>query len=184
MIKNRVLSLVVCVIVLASCASSSPIKIEFDRNSKVETIHYKTFAWLTETKILSAPSELNPVSKVRVDDAIELAFTNKGYQLISDPEKADFTISYTVGSRDKIKVNSYPVSYRTGYGRWGRSMSMASQTSVRQYKEGRLAIDVFDVKTHQPAWHGYAVKRISSADKENKEQVIKEIVHSVVAQFK
>lgn len=183
MLKNKILSIITCVFVITSCASTSPAKVDFDRNTKVETIYYKTFAWLNDTKILSASLGINPISKVKVDDAIEVAFKNQGYQLISDPEKADFTISYSVGNRDKIKVNSYPVSYQRGYSRWG-GRTMGTQTSVRQYSEGRLAIDVFDVKTHQPAWHGYATKRITSSDKENRDEMIKDTVNRIVAQFK
>jgi hypothetical protein len=184
MLNNKWLLVIVCVFTLASCASTSPTKVEFDRNTKVETIHYKTFAWLSETKIMAAPAGINPISKVKIDDAIEIAFKKQGYQLVSDPEKADFTISYTLGNRDKIKVNSYPMTYRTGYGRWGSGMAMGTQTSIRQYTEGSLAIDVFDVKSHQPAWRGYAIKRITSSDKENRDQLIKDIVNRVVAQFK
>jgi hypothetical protein len=183
MLKFQILSIITCLFILTSCASSSPAKVEFDRNSKVETIHYKTFAWLSKTKILSAPVGINLITKVKIDDAIEIAFKNQGYQLISDSEKADFSISYSVGNRDKIKVNSYPVSYQRGYNRWG-GRTMGTQTSVRQYSEGRLAIDIFDVKTHQPAWHGYATKRITSSDKENRDQIIKDTVNRIVAQFK
>ena len=183
MLKIKFLSIVACVFILTSCASTNIAKVDFDRNSKVETLHYKTFAWLNETKIMSAPASINPITKVKIDDAIEVAFNNQGYQLISDPEKADFAISYTVGNRDKIKVNSYPVSYHRGYNRWGGSM-MGTQTSVRQYNEGSLAIDVFDVKTHQPAWRGYAIKRITSRDKENRDQIITGTVTRIVAQFK
>ena len=130
--------------------------------------------------------DLNPVMKLRVDKDIEEAFIAKGYKLVSDPEKADFAISYTVGNRDKIKVDSYPATYLAGFG-WGRGyyggMSMGTETRVRQYTEGRLAIDVYDVKSKQPAWHGYAIKRISKDDKENPEGAIELIVTQVVANF-
>lgn len=172
---------------LVGCESTSPAKVSFDQNTSIETIHYKTFAWLSEQKIMSLTGGLNPINKVRIETAIEAAFKAKGYQLITDAEAADFAISYTVGSRDKIKVDSFPTTYRTGFG-WGRGyyggVAMGTETRVRQYEEGKLAIDIFDVKSHQPAWHGWAVKRISSSDKENPEAVINTIVNQVVAQFK
>lgn len=182
MLRNKLFTILVCIFVITSCASSNPAKVEFDRNSKVETIHYKTFSWLSERKIMVAADTINPITKVKIDDAIEAAFKEQGYKLILDAEKADFTISYTVGNRNKIKVNSYPVAYQGGYRRWGR-MPVGTQTSVRQYNEGRLAIDVFDVKTHQPAWRGFATKRITSSDKENRDQIITDIVNQIVGQF-
>jgi len=183
----------VLLIAVASCSTTYEAKINFDKNSKVDTVNYKTFAWLTSGKIMAPPEDINPVMKQRVDEEIEKAFIAKGYQLIDDAEKADFAISYTVGNRDKIKVNSYPTTYNTGFG-WGRGYygggyggmygaQMSTETRVRQYTEGKLAIDVYDVKSHQPAWHGWAVKRITSDDKEAPSSAIKEIVAKVVTQF-
>ncbi len=181
------------VAVVASCSSTYKADVDFDKNTKIDTTSYKTFAWLTPGKIMAPAEDINPVMKVRVDEEIEQAFIAKGYQLIEKTEKADFTISYTVGNRDKIKVSNYPVTYNTGFG-WGRGYyggyyggmygsSMATETRVRQYTEGKLAIDVYDVKTHQPAWHGWATKRITSADKEAPSATIKGVVNQVVAQF-
>lgn len=176
-------------LVIAGCASQYEAKVDFDKNDEINTAQYKTFAWLKEQKIMVRSEDLNPVVKVRIDKAIENEFKAKGYNLIMDPEAADFVISYTVGSRDKIRVDTFPTTYHGGWG-WGShyyggygGMHMGTETRVRNYTEGKLAIDVFDVKTHQPAWHGSAVKRISSSDEENYEETIKTIVHQVVAQF-
>jgi hypothetical protein len=183
----------VLLIAVASCSTTYKAKVDFDKNSKVDTLNYKTFAWLSSGKIMAPAQDINPVMKLRVDEEIEQAFMAKGYQLIDDAEKADFAISYTVGNRDKIKVSSYPTTYNTGFG-WGRGYyggrysgmygtQVATETHVRQYTEGKLAIDVYDVKSHQPAWHGWAVKRINSDDKQAPSSAIKDIVNKVVIQF-
>lgn len=179
----------VLLISVASCSTTYEAKINFDKNSKVDTLQYKTFAWLTSGKIMAPAEDFNPVMKQRVDEEIERAFIAKGYQLIDDAEKADFAISYTVGNRDKIKVNSYPTTYNSSFG-WGRGYyggmygaHISTETRVQQYTEGKLAIDVYDVKSHQPAWHGWAVKRVTSDDKEAPSSAIKEIVIKVVNQF-
>ena len=180
-------------VVIASCSSSYQAVVDFDKNTKVDTASYKTFAWLTSGKIMAPAEDINPVMKVRVDEEIEQAFIAKGYKLITNSENADFAISYTVGNRDKIKVSNYPATYNTSFG-WGRGYyggyhggmfgtTMTTETRVRQYTEGKLAIDVYDVKSHQPAWHGWAVKRVSSTDKEAPSAAIKEVVHQVIAQF-
>ncbi|MEI6895318.1 MAG: DUF4136 domain-containing protein [Colwellia sp.] len=175
------------VIFTAACASNVA-KVDFDKNTSIDTTHYKTFAWLTEGKIMAQAIDINPVMKERVDDTIEQAFIAKGYQLVDDAENADFAISYTVGSRDKIKVNNYPPTYRSGFG-WGRGYYGRRgyydglSTSVRQYTEGKLAIDVYDVKTHQPVFHGWATKRITSGVSEAPHAVIQDIVVKVVEKF-
>lgn len=183
----------ILLITVASCATTYKAKVDFDKNSKVDISSYKTFSWLSTAKIMAPPEDINPVMKVRVDEAVESAFIAKGYQLIEDAEKADFAISYTVGNRDKIKVSNYPTTYNSGFG-WGRGYygggyggmyhtQINTETRVRQYTEGKLAIDVYDVKSHQPAWHGWAVKRITSGDKEAPSSAIKDVVHKLVAQF-
>ena len=186
------------VIVVASCTSTYEAKVDFDRNTKVDTVNYKTFAWLTAGRIMAPAQDINPVMKLRVDEEIEKAFEAKGYTLISNAEDADFAISYTVGNRDKIKVSNYPSTYNAGFG-WGRGYygghhggmyggmyggNIGTETRVIQYTEGKLAIDIYDVKTHQPVWHGWATKRITSDDKEAPSAMIKDVVKQVVAQFK
>ena len=189
---KKILSIVLLTLV-ASCATTYEAKINFDKNSKVDTTNYRTFAWLMTEKIMAPQEDFNPVMKLRVDEEVENAFIAKGYQLIDDAEKADFTISYTIGNRDKIKLNSYPTTYNAGFG-WGRGYygsrygslygtHMSTDTHVQQYTEGKLAIDVYDVKSHQPAWHGWAVKRITRNDKEVPSSMIKDIVFKVVNQF-
>lgn len=177
------------VIFIASCASTYKAKVYFDKNTEVETKNYKTFAWLTDARIMAPAEDFNPVMKLRVDKEIEQAFISQGYQLIEDAKAADFTISYTVGNRDNIRITYYPFSYRSSFG-WGRGYyggmfgtMMSNESEVRQYTEGKLAIDVFDVKSHQPAWHGWATKRMTPEDKEGPSYVIKDIVKDVVSQF-
>lgn len=185
---KKIILLTVVLLGAVSCVSTYEAKVNFDRNTEIETIHYKTFAWLTSSKIVSMPADTNPIMKTRIDNAIENAFVKKGYQLIQDPEKADFALSYSVGSRDQIKVTSYPAMYqgRMGWGRGYYGGSMGTETHVSQYTEGKLAIDIFDVKTHQPVWHGWAVKRLAKKqdDDVDHDAKIAEIVEQVVNQFK
>lgn len=194
MTKIKKLFVTALVIVVASCATTYKAKVNFDKNSKIDTLNYKTFAWLTPGKIMAPAEDINPVMKVRVDEEIEQAFIAKGYTLVVDAEQADFAISYSVGNRDKIKVSNYPSTYNAAFG-WGRGYyggyyggmfgtHMAIETQTRQYTEGKLAIDVYDVKTHQPAWHGWATKRLAANDKQAPSSMIKDVVNEVVAQFK
>ena len=186
MLKNKLIIVLALIATIAGCVSTQQARVDFDRNSEISTTAYKTFAWLKTTKVLAEPVDVNPVMKVRIDRAIEQAFTAKGYQLVENAEQADFTISYTMGSRDKVKVDSLPITYRGGL-MWGHryygGIGISNENHVRNYTEGKLAIDVYDVKSRQPVWHGWAVKRIKSVDKDNPTKAIKTVVEQVVAQF-
>ncbi|AWB58059.1 MULTISPECIES: DUF4136 domain-containing protein [unclassified Colwellia] len=185
MLKNKLI-MMLALVAIAGCTSTQQARVDFDRNSEITTSHYKTFAWLNETKVLAESIDANPVMKVRIDNAIEQAFIAKGYALVSDAEAADFTISYTMGSRDKVKVDTLPLMYRTNF-LWGHryygGIGLSSDTRVRNYTEGKLAIDVYDVKSHQPVWHGWAIKRIKTSEQDNPSKAIKMVVEQVVAQF-
>jgi hypothetical protein len=63
---------------------------------------------------------------------------------------------------DRLDIQAYPVAYR-GYWHWGHSY-FGDAVDVDTYREGTLAIDVFDGKARQPVWHGWATKRITEAD--------------------
>ena len=122
--------------------------------------------------------------------AVESALAAKGYRQVQDPKSADFVLSFTVGSREKIKVDSYPsmaMGYSTAYpGHWGWGASYhccASDTQVRQYTTGILAIDIFDVQERRPVWHGAASKTINEKDIKNMESTVKVAVDAVLKGF-
>jgi hypothetical protein len=54
---------------------------------------------------------------------------------------------------------------------------------VRQYRDGTLAVDVFDGRTRGPVWHGRAQKNLTRKDLEQPAQPISEAVSSVLAKF-
>jgi len=180
--KFKIITLIALTVLTASCVTNSNVaKVYFDKNMDVDTNSYQTFAWLSEEKILTPAENFNPVLKFRVDKSIEEAFILKGYILISNPAEADFTITYTVGSRDKVTANNFPLFFDP----WGRNsfFNRSIMTpSIRHYTEGKLAIDVFDVKSQQPTWHGWSVKRLTKADKKSSDYV-NEVVGRVIEQF-
>lgn len=54
---------------------------------------------------------------------------------------------------------------------------------MHQYREGVLAIDAFDAKTHRPVWHGWAKKALTRQDMEQSGQSIREAADAVLAKF-
>lgn len=182
-------------IFFVGCSSTYNTQVDSYKNNEIDTSQYQTFAWLNETKILLETKDVNPIVKLMIDDEIEAAFIAKGYRLTKNAETADFTISYTVGSREQITVSSYPSNYGSmnwgggyyggyyGRGFYGSSYGYERETRVKTYTEGKLAIDVFDVKAHQPAWHGVGTKKISSSDEKDPQEAVKSIVVQVLSQF-
>ncbi len=176
--------------VSALFACASPVKTESNVNPKVDITGYKSFAWISDKPLISRIGDskpANPVIDKQIETAIAEGFQAKGYVMVGDRAKANFLVGFTVGSREKIWVTTVPAAYHGRYrGRHGRAAWGANyygDSIVSTYTEGILAIDVFDVKSKQPAWHGFSTKTITSYDRKNPGPVISEVVTSTLAKF-
>jgi len=167
---------------LSACAT---LRVGSDYDRSANFTSYRTFTWMPpRTNPYESP---NPLVVQRAHDAIEAALTAKGYQLVSDQAAADFIVDFTIGSRERTDIRSYPAPYAGpwfgGYSYWWGAPYWGSEVDVRQYKEGTLSIDIFDGHTHRPVWHGWAHKELTRADIEHSAGSIREAVNSVLAQF-
>jgi len=168
--------------ILAACATTMQARSDFDPSQNFS--RYRVFAWMEAEALIAPPGaavSVSPLNRRRIVAAIESELGAKGFQKTSEREAADFVLSYTAGARDRIDVQAYPVPYR-GLWHWGRPY-FGSDVDVDMYREGTLAVDVFDGATHQPVWHGWATKRISEQDVKNAAQQIPLAVAAILKDF-
>ncbi|EAQ96733.1 DUF4136 domain-containing protein [Congregibacter litoralis] len=175
--------------VIAGCSSSGPV---IDYDNSIDFSGYKTFAFISDHPLMrgEGATAASPLLEGRLMRITEDAMSAKGFRIVDNPEAADFAIGFTSGARDKIKVNSYPEPYRPYYGGWGGwgapyygGYSGGSNVDVQQYVEGTLAIDIYDVAEHKPAWHGVATKRITDKMRRNPDESLTEIVTEIFEGF-
>ena len=171
----------------AVCSSSPSIRSTYDYNKQIDFTGYETYAFISENPmaVSQAQGAVNPMLQGRLMESIRIAMNAKGYNEVSDAEAADMAIGFTVGSRDQIKVDTYPSSFHTGYSRRGYyyGYNYGTETRVRQYTEGQLAVDVFDVESKTPAFHGVAQKRISDADRQNQQETLNAVATEALSGF-
>lgn len=177
-------------LLISGCAST--FEASYDHDPAINFSSYQTFAWISKNpmKVGQSVGAVNPLLEPRISSALEKALVAKGYKYVIEPKNADFVVSFTVGSREEIRVDSYPsmsAGYGTAYpGHWGwgsRYYGGGMETQVRQYTEGMLAVDIFDVKDRRPVWHGVATKRISEADRDDAAATIQAAVDAILAGF-
>jgi hypothetical protein len=167
---------------LAACATTLPVRTDFDKQTNFSVYH--TYSWVGDNPMIIAAGdnpEISPLTRSRIMTAIENELQGKGYTRAAVRDKADFAVAFTVGTRDRIDINAYPAAYR-GSWYWSHSYwdyEIRSQT----YQEGMLAIDIFDQRTHQPVWHGFTHKRITGSDRDNPEPIIQKAVAAILAKF-
>jgi hypothetical protein len=166
---------------LGACASTFEATYDYDRKHNFS--NYQTFAWISKNPMIVA--ETNRVVNPLLEGHIMSAH-------VMMPENADFVVSFTVGSREKIRVDSHPTygGYYAGGGpgRWGWGSGYyggyyGTETTVRQYTKGMLAVDIFDVKERRPVWHAVATKTISESDREKIAETVNMAVNSVLGGF-
>ena len=169
----------------AGCASG--FQATHDHDPTHDFSGYKTWAWISANpmKVGSTDRIPNPLLEPRIMASLESALAAKGYTKVNEAESADFALSFTVGSREEIRVDSYP-SMSMGYPHWGWGgayYGMGMETSVRQYQKGMLALDVFDVSEHRPVWHGVATKSITDSDRKKMDETIDAAVAAILKGF-
>jgi len=190
-LKNGLLAVATTALLLG-CASG--FEAMYDSDPTQDFTGYKTFAWISEhpMKVGTTNRIPSPMLEPRIMSAVDDALQAKGYTLVLDAESADFALSFTIGSREEIQVDSYPTmsaghvgyGYPSRWGRWGGAYyGYSTETNVRQYTKGMLAIDIFDVSDRRPVWHGVATKTINESDREDAAGTVKAAVDAILAGF-
>lgn len=157
----------------------------YDESASFDT--YRSFSWIADNPIIvgmgQSPS-VSPLTQKKIADAIAGELVRKGFVYTTNRDTADFVLAYTVGTRERIDATSYPSVYQ---GAWGSHLYgryyYDTEVVHRMYTEGTLGVDVFDGKTKQPVWHGWATKTISSADRQDPSPSIDKAVVALFADF-
>jgi hypothetical protein len=175
--------LVVTLGLLSGCATQLQVGSDYDRTATFRDFH--TFT-VMQREHIGLETPLNPLVAARVEDAIRADLKEKGYVETGDAQAADFIIDFTIGSKERTDITSYPQPY-AGWGwggpRWWGGPYWGDAVDVRQYQEGTLSVDVFDAHSHRPVWHGWAKKELSDDDIEHSAGRVQRAVTAVLARF-
>jgi hypothetical protein len=174
---GRLLSMAMTTLLFVACSS---LRVGSDYEHSATFSGYRAFALMQrehhETR--------NPLVAQRAQDAIQAVLTAKGFTYVTNAAAADFVVDFSIGAQDRIDVDSYPAPYAgPWYGEYPRWWGYSYWGDVRQYREGTLAIDVFDARTFKPVWHGWAKKELTQSDIERSEAPIRAAVEAVLEGF-
>jgi hypothetical protein len=113
------LSFAVFTIWLSACATLR-VGSDFERSANFGGYH--AFSFLPQERHGSS----NPLLTQRARDAIQAPLTNKGFVFLGNAAAADFVVDFTIGSRERTDIESYPAPYVGWYGGnpgwWGLSV--------------------------------------------------------------
>jgi len=159
-----------------------------DYNPDANFAQYESFAWANPNSLSSAPRNFNPDNIRHIQNEIVSELTAKDYRKIQDPTVADFTVSFTIRTREQLDIQHYQTNYGNIFevgdlakGQHGSYLNY--DRYIEQYTEGILTIYILDVETNSPAWYGWAGKRITAFVELNGAPVVKEAVNEILENF-
>lgn len=165
-------------LLLSAC---DPVSRTVDYDRAADFSAYSTYAWTFDEAGRGAAGAppLNPLIGQRVQDAIQRTLAAKGFV---EGFPADFTVAYSVGIRDRAFTSFLPEFEPVLVPGLGiQYIRTASRPVTYRYQEGTIAVDVFDVATGRPVWHGSATKEVDPDDATP--EAINAIVQSLMADF-
>jgi len=174
--------ILVALIAMAACASSSP-RIITNSAPGFSLVNYKTFGYLQP--LSTDRGNVRSLTSTHLIEATTRELEMSGLRFSEN--NPDLLINFVVSSRDTIRTrpsSSVGIHHGRGqYGTWGGySMSM-STTEVVQGTEGSVDVDVIDASRNQLVWEGAAVGRITDSNRENLRGTLGQAVSDIFARF-
>jgi len=174
--KKLLLPLAILALLLAGCASGPTIVAT--TNPGTDFSAFKTYNFFQPLGTDRAGGVRTPLSS-RLISSMNRELISRGMSLSDSP---DLLVDFVVSAEERIDVRSTP-SHTVHRSHWNRSFNTwpTYNTTVRQYTEGSLIIDLIDPATNTLVGEGGAQSRIRST--EFNQQQIDEIVSKVMTEL-
>ena len=172
-------------LLLGACAPS--VKVRSDTDPGVNMRQYQSFDFFSQMGI-EGDNYSNLLGQ-HFRDAISGQMEARGYTKSSSPQ---LQVNVSIGAEEKIRVNTYQDPYlyggyygRAGYGYMGSPWAYpaATQTTVTQYTEANVYIDMVDASQHKLVWQGVATFTLTDKMQEKMRETVFNTVDKVFAKF-
>lgn len=168
--------LMMVVALVAACASKPTIRTNVD--PATDFTKFQTYGFFDEVTGRAPAYESFATRYIKT--AIDNEMQKRGLQKSRNPQ---LLVNTHVQTKDKVQVTESPTGYygyRYGMYGWGAGVS---STTVDNYTEGTLNVDVIDSATSRLVWEGVAVGRIHDKARDNPQPAIDEVVRQVFEKF-
>jgi hypothetical protein len=124
-------------------------------------------------------------------EAISSQMDSRGFSQSQTPQ---LQINVSIGAEEKVRVNTYQEPYLYGgyygmgggFGYYGDPWGYAggtTRTTVRQYTEANVYIDMVDASEHKMVWQGVATFTLTDKMQSEMRETVNLTVQKVFAQF-
>lgn len=181
---NLTFALLICAASMAACAPS--VKVRSDSAPNVDMSQYQTYNFFSQMGVEG--EHYSSLLGQHFRDAIGGEMDARGYVLSETPQ---LQVNVSIGAKEKVKVNTYNDPYLyggyygyRGYGYYGSPWHHGgTQTTVRQYTEAEVFIDLVDADSHQLVWQGVATFTLTDKMQQEIRQTVRNTVDSVFVQY-
>ena len=163
------------VALLAACVSKPTIRSNVD--PAADFSKFQTYGFFDE--VTGKAAAYDSFATRYIKTAIDNEMQKRGLQKSNSPQ---LLVNTHVQTQDKVKVTESPsgyYGYRYGMYGWGAGVS----TTVDNYTEGTLNVDVIDSATSRLVWEGVAIGRIREKSRDDPQPAIDEVVRQVFEKF-
>lgn len=169
-------------LVLALAACGSGIRVDNDYDPARSFVEFRTYAPHEKSQTVPPDAYVSELVVDRIDRAINDGLRLKGLTRVEDKSQADLLLRTHFVVEDKIDVQTWNTSYGYYHYPWG--WRGGYETTVTQYKQGTLIVDLLEAKTGKLVWRGSAESRLRRHNTpEEREARIREVVTALLAKY-
>jgi hypothetical protein len=184
---RNVCALVLVLFVIAACSPS--VKVRSDADPTVNLSSYQTYGFFSQLGI-EGDSYSNLLGQ-HFRQAVANQMDSRGFTQDLNPQ---IQVNVSIGAEDKVRVNTYsdPYLYGGHYGRayggmygspWGYGYGGGTRTTVHQYTEAQVYIDLVDSTKHKMVWQGVATFTVTDKMQDQLRETVYNTVNQIFSQF-
>jgi hypothetical protein len=167
MLKRTLIPVVACTVALGlSACNTVAVRTDSAKDMSVSVCHTYAFANEHVANADEPAAYGNPLNAERLRVSIQSNMAARGIQLV-DRASADCVVGYAMGSR-QVFDTYYGGYYGAGWGFGGRGFGRGGfgfgggwgYDGPWVENETRIAVDLFDAKSHKPIWHASASQNV------------------------
>ena len=173
----KILKSLLVLVIAASLASCSSVKVVTDVDKTVDFTQYKTFSFLGWQE--NSDQLLNDLDKKRLHDAFGNELEARGLSYVESDGDMDITLFIVIDQKTTVTAyNNYYGGGYGGYGRYGGGWGYGYGTTTyteSDYMQGTLVMDVFDGKSKDQIWQCVATSTINENPAKREQSIPKKV---------
>ena len=182
-------------VLLSACAPS--VKVRSDSDPTINLRQFQTYGFFSQMGI-EGDNYSNLLGQ-HFRAAVASQMDKRGFSQSASPQ---LQINVSVGSKEKVRVNTYSDpylhgggygmygggyggGYRGGYGGspFGYGYGGGTSTTVHQYTEANVYIDLVDSTEHKMVWQGVATFTVTDKMQQQLHETVNNTVEKIFSEF-